>query len=272
MNKQRGTFFIYAIVISSILISGCHATAPSIDERRGFKSKTRMTRAEQIAQELIHTGLKPAYPSDATCPEVSSFFGDRTRYDGSLRTLRSNNGYHGGMDISLPAGTPLVAIADGTVIQTARGGRLVGIKIALQHSPEDTGLPVWIYSKYQHLDEFPGLKVGDRVKMGDMIGLSGRTGTVGSHYGSSGYPHLHLNIYMSKSKNYQINESDQILRLENRKYLDPLSVYYGKELDSHAIKALPEKEKILSIPFMTTDGLVTPLQTKFIWPVLCNPQ
>ena len=169
MNKQTGTFFIYVIMICSIIISGCHATTSSVDEKRGFKSKTKMTRAEQIAQGLIHTGLKPAYPSKATCPEVSSFFGDRTRYDGSLRTLRSNHGYHGGMDISLPIGTPLVAIADGTVIQIARKGRLVGIKIALRHSPEDTGLPAWIYSKYQHLDEFPSLKVGDRVKMGEVM-------------------------------------------------------------------------------------------------------
>jgi len=259
-------------MICSILIAGYHATTPSMDERRGFKSKTRMTRAEQIAQGLIHTGLKPAYPSEATCPEVSSFFGDRTRYDGSLRTLRSNHGYHGGMDISLPIGTSLVAIADGTVIQIARKGRLVGIKIALQHSPEDTGLPVWIYSKYQHLDEFPSLKVGDRVKMGEVIGLSGRTGTVGGHYGSTGYPHLHIYIYMSESKNYHINQSDQILRLENKKHVDPLAIYYGKELDSHAIKALSEKEKILSIPFLTTDGRVTPTHIKFIWPVLCAPQ
>lgn len=78
MKKQTGTFFIYVTMICSILIAGCHATAPSMDERRGFKSKTKMTRAEQIAQGLIHTGLKPAYPWEAACPKVSSFFGDRT--------------------------------------------------------------------------------------------------------------------------------------------------------------------------------------------------
>jgi len=48
-------------------------------------------------------------------------------------------------------GTPLLAIAAGEVIASGEGGRLEGFFIWLRHSPDDTDLPFWTYSKYQHL-------------------------------------------------------------------------------------------------------------------------
>ncbi len=221
---------------------------------------------------LIHTGLTPEYPDNADCPEVVSFFGDRTRYDGSYRAKRSNDGFHGGIDITLPIGTPLIAFADGTVIQTARGGMLVGIKIMLQHSPEDTGFPVWTYSKYQHLNSFPDLEVGDRVSMGQVIAVSGRTGTVGGHYGSKGYPHLHFNVYTSDSDRYRTKEGSHRLKIKNSTYIDPLAIYFGKELDSHRIRALPDSEKTFPVPYKDTNGKIVPDNAKFVWPVLCKPR
>lgn len=232
-------------------------------------SKSSTSLEEQQAQGLIPTGLKPIYPAAAECLEVASFFGDRTRYDGSFRTPLSNHGYHGGIDISVPVGTPIVAIADGTVVQVAQAGRLVGIKITLQHAPEDTGLPVWTYSKYQHLDAFPKFAIGERVKMGQVIGLSGITGTTGGHYGESGYPHLHMNIYASDSNAFKIVK-EHILKPENMTFLDPLAFYFQKELDSHAIQKMPAEEKAFPIPYMTPDGKLTPSQTKVIWPFLCG--
>ena len=70
------------------------------------------------------------------------------------------------MDITLEAGTPLLAAADGVVINVGAGGRLVGNVIWMQHSPEDTGFKEWTYTKYQHLDETPELQVGDRFSAG----------------------------------------------------------------------------------------------------------
>lgn len=67
----------------------------------------------------------------------------------------------------------------------------------LRHTPDDTGLPVYIYSKYKHFDAMPDLEIGDRVKMGQVLRASGRTGTIGGHYGDKGYPHLRMSIYTS---------------------------------------------------------------------------
>ncbi len=255
-DSYNALYSLSALIICILFITGC--------QTGGSK------KSGKAAQGLINTGLTPIYTDNAECPEVVSFFGDRTRYDGSYRPKRANDGFHGGIDITLPIGTPLIAIADGTVIQIARGGMMVGIKIMLQHSPEDTGLPVWTYSKYQHLVETPSLEIGDTVKMGQIIALSGRTGTVGGHYGSAGYPHLHLNIYASDSNKYKTKKGFHKLKVKGSKYLDPLALYFGKELDSHKILALPESEKTFPVPFKDTNGKITPDNTRFVWPVTCS--
>ena len=79
----------------------------------------KMSLEEQQAVGLISTGLKPLYPIQDSCLEVSSPFASLTRYDGSQRTPFSNHGYHGGMDISLKIGTPIIAVADGVVVGSA---------------------------------------------------------------------------------------------------------------------------------------------------------
>ena len=146
---------------------------------------------------LFNTGLTPIYPEGATCLEVKSFFGDTTRYDGSTRARRANNGYHEGFDISADEGTPIIAIAAGEVVHKFTGGRLVGHQIILRYAPADTGLPVWIFSKYKHFDALPAIEIGARVEMGQVLGPSGKTGTTGGYFGAAGYPHLHMSVYVN---------------------------------------------------------------------------
>ncbi|MBU0680323.1 MAG: M23 family metallopeptidase [Proteobacteria bacterium] len=260
MKGVHQQLYTVILLILSLLLYGCQTTSSV--------NKTR-TLAEQEAQGLIHTGLQPLYPSQAHCLEVASFFADRTRYDGSLRTVSSNNGYHGGIDISVPSGTPIVAIAAGTVVQVARGGQLVGNKITLQHAPADTGWPLWTYSKYQHLAELPDLAPGQRVKMGQVIALSGKTGTAGKHYGKAGYPHLHMNVYSSDSSHFMIKGHKLIP--DHMRYVDPLAFYLGKELDSNTLRLLTPEDKTFAVPFMDTSGNITPPDTKVVWPFLCTP-
>jgi len=226
--------------------------------------------AEQRAMGLIDTGLVPTYPTADTCLEVSSPFASRTRYDGSLRVLFSNNGYHGGMDITIDIGEPILAVADGEVIHVATGGRLVGNMIMLRHAPGDTGLEQWLFSKYQHLDKPATLSRGDRVKMGDVIGIGGRTGTTGGHYGAEGYPHLHMNIYLNSTGRYKVRRGTKV-GIRDMVFADPLALYFGKTLDSLEIRALPDDQKTFTIPYVTTDGRTVPESTRFVWPIRCRP-
>ena len=230
----------------------------------------RASRQVQEKAGLVKTGLRPVYPRDAECLEVKSFFGDQTRYDGSFQVKWANHGYHGGFDISAPIGTPLVAIADGEVVHKYVGGRLVGKQIFLRHAPEDTGLAVWVYSKYKHFDELPKLNIGDRVKKGQILGPSGDSGTAGGHF-PVGYPHLHMSIYTSASPDYKTKERAVIPK--NVLQLDPAALYkVPPVLDSHAAKALAEAEKDVPIPYKTTTGKVVPEGTRLIWPFMCKPR
>jgi murein DD-endopeptidase MepM/ murein hydrolase activator NlpD len=166
----------------------------------------------------------------------------------------------------------VVALADGEVVHLFSGARVVGNQVFLRHSPEDTGLPVWIYSKYKHFRELPDLAVGERVTMGQVIGYSGKTGTQGGHYGRKGYPHLHLTILAADTGEYTSNE--QSILPKDVRYTDPVALYKLSEWqtwNNHAVRDLPASEKSVPIPYKTTDGAVVPEGTRLMWPFLCEP-
>lgn len=76
---------------------------------------------------------------------------------------------HYGVDYAAPTGTPVLATADGVVIVRQRK-RAEGNHVGLRHGQT-------YESYYLHLSRYPkGLKVGDKVKQGDVIGYVGSTG------------------------------------------------------------------------------------------------
>lgn len=93
---------------------------------------------------------------------------------------------HHGVDYAAPVGTPVVAIADGTVSKIAyeKGG--AGKYMKITHSNG-------YVSTYMHLNGYAkGIKVGSRVKQGETICYVGNTG------GSTG-PHLDFRIHKNGS-------------------------------------------------------------------------
>ena len=89
-----------------------------------------------------------------------------------------------GVDYVVPVGTPLVAIADGTVARisntvTGAGGRVVLLDFPSGHKAD-----------YLHLSRVDVTK-GQAVKKGQVIGLSGGSG-LGKELGYG--PHLHLSF------------------------------------------------------------------------------
>jgi len=93
--------------------------------------------------------------------------------------------HHKGRDYGIKIGTPIVAFADG-VVKAAKSAGKAGNLVAVDHSfswadGEKSG-PV--QTQYMHLSQFL-VNVGDNVKAGQPIALSGNTGN------STG-PHLHF--------------------------------------------------------------------------------
>lgn len=149
----------------------------NIDEVSIETIQVAQAQVEQKVAALIEEDEKSKMPSIngvvlATLPvsgQITSRFGVRS-------SIRS--GAHTGTDICCAKGTPIKAVADGTVIFAQRNGSY-GNLIKIDHG---NGVETW----YAHCNTL-NAKVGQQVSSGDVIATVGSTGN------STG-PHLHLEI------------------------------------------------------------------------------
>jgi murein DD-endopeptidase MepM/ murein hydrolase activator NlpD len=97
-----------------------------------------------------------------------------SRY-GQPRVLNGTDaGIHWGVDIAVPIGTPVKAPACGTVVFAEANVPLAGSTLVIDHGHGLT-------STFIHLGRF-SKKVGDEVKQGDQVAVSGNTGRItGAH-------------------------------------------------------------------------------------------
>lgn len=124
--------------------------------------------------------LKPLTP--ANIEKITTKLTYSTRFFGKYN-LDSDEfmGSHAGIDIKMPAGTPIATIAGGTVEQVGREP-VLGIRVIIKHEIDHA----IYYSIYGHLQETV-VEAGDTVEPGVIIGTVGMTG-------STSAPHLHLQI------------------------------------------------------------------------------
>jgi len=117
--------------------------------------------------------------------------GKKVRVSQGFNGKTSHNGYSRyAVDFAVPVGTPVYAAREGKVVATRASGSKGALKrgygkyanyIVIEHSDGTFG-------KYYHLKkQGVAVRVGERVKQGDLIGYSGNTGY------SSG-PHLHFSV------------------------------------------------------------------------------
>jgi peptidoglycan LD-endopeptidase LytH len=131
----------------------------------------------------------PAGPDNLIVP-VAGVRPDQLR--DTFSEARSEGRFHDALDISAPRGTPVLAVADGTILRlfhSERGGTTI-----YQMSTDRR----FVYY-YAHLDRYAeGLTVGHLAKQGDTIAYVGDTGNAGT----ANY-HLHFSIaVISDPKRY----------------------------------------------------------------------
>lgn len=215
---------------------------------------------------LVETGLGPVFPENAACPGIDDYYA----LDYTFK--RRKEAYHGGIDMPVKWGTPMLAAAAGTVVAMFKGEDSArGKEIALRHSPEDTGIPLWIYTTYGHLDRLPEHKIGQRVRMGEVLGPTGNSGRsgMGGKQNTKRRPAIHYAVFYSESPKYTIFQ-DTVLPVDGR-WMDSNAVYRQKlPVDSEAMKALPDEGKGVPIPIMFEDGTTSPAATKLVWPYACK--
>jgi murein DD-endopeptidase MepM/ murein hydrolase activator NlpD len=128
--------------------------------------------APEVSAQLSSGGF--VFPIFGTASFGDSFGAPRSDVPG---------GWHHGEDIFAAAGTPLLAVADGT-LHTIGFNRIGGYRIWLR----DTDGNEFYYA---HLSAYSPLAVeGRSVKAGDVIGFVGNTGDA-----DGGAPHLHFEIH-----------------------------------------------------------------------------
>ena len=104
--------------------------------------------------------------------KITSPFGTKRIYNGMLKS------YHSGTDFRAKNGTPILASNSG-IVKIAQNRFYSGNSIVIDHG-------FGVYSCYFHLSAM-NYKVGDFIKKGEVLGLSGDTGRVTG-------PHLHFSF------------------------------------------------------------------------------
>ncbi|UZR94428.1 M23 family metallopeptidase [Chondrinema litorale] len=97
---------------------------------------------------------------------------------------------HAGCDFSAPLGTPIYATGDGKVVKVQKSNRGYGNQVEIDHG-------FGYISKYAHMSKFE-VRVGQKVKRGQIIGLVGNTGL-------SVAPHCHYEVIYKNRKVNPVN-------------------------------------------------------------------
>lgn len=154
---------------------------------------------------------------------ISSGFSYARRHP-VLKVVRA----HTGVDYAAPRGTPVMSIGDGTVIaRSYQGGG--GNTVKIRHNSVYT-------TAYLHLSGYAkGLKVGSRVRQGDVIGYVGSTGL------STG-PHLDFRVWQNGSPTNPLKIKSPPV--------EPIKESYRVSFDStvRVLRAELESKRPLSTP------------------------
>jgi len=127
---------------------------------------------------------------------------------------------HTAIDYAAPTGTPVMSIGDGTVLSAgwAGGG---GNTVKIRHNSVYT-------TSYMHLSRYAkGLKSGQHVHQGQVIGYVGATGTATG-------PHLDFRVYKNGSAINPLKmESPSVepIKPENLSALDSVRIIYQKQVE-----------------------------------------
>ena len=160
-------------------------------------------------QHLLLASMPAITPISLQQSYLSSGFGLRFHPIHKVRRM------HAGIDFGARVGTPIYATGAGKVTKVSTRFSGAGKNIVIDHG-------FGFKTRYLHLSEF-NVKVGQRVKRGELIAFSGNTGT------SSG-PHLHYEVH------------------KNRKQVNPIHYFFQDISDS-------EYEKLVKLASIENESM-----------------
>lgn len=181
-----------AAPVDGLLPRGRRAPSTAVAE---LKNPEKVTFWKGLARTLKNLMVRKSDSRPVSLPEddVASLFSadfplpldrfSKEKFRDSFNAPRGRHRRHHAIDLPAPRGTPIVAVVDGVVERLGRdrkGGKVVYLR-------DTTGRFTFYYAHLSKPAE--GLRVGDTVKRGQVIGFVGSTGHV------IGGPHLHFAIF-----------------------------------------------------------------------------
>jgi murein DD-endopeptidase MepM/ murein hydrolase activator NlpD len=133
--------------------------------------------------------------------EITSVYGAARTYNGTLKS------YHGGVDFRARTPLPILAANDGIVV-LVKERYYAGGTVIIDHGEG-------LYSCYFHLSRYD-VALGDHVKKGQSIGLTGATGRITG-------PHLHFGMMVHGTQTDPLHLIEQINTLFAKEPHEPIA-------------------------------------------------
>jgi len=200
-KSDRMKFLCYLLIMAYIL-TGCYVSKnPMRDEVRGLQ-KGKVKEDTSYVYALPYEEGKAHYM-------VQGYFSSFTHRERAA------------LDFKMKRGTKICAVREGVVIRLKEDGDRGGLKkkyrpygnyVIIEHADSSR-------AGYWHLQKDGVLvNVGDTVKKGQVIALSGKTGY-------SSMPHLHFLVWSSDSKRQWRQVATRFQTQKGIKYLRPMRKY-----------------------------------------------
>ncbi len=197
MVGQHGWYVVWKSVFGAdadIMYAG---TTPPIEQVPDYVAWARYggTPSEHTFRQVpadVLVPLPPYNPATQSDHMAQSSIGQiySVGFAGSYEHEGDNEGSHPGIDIRVPEGTPVVAIANGIVEEVKYDPGGFGNVVVVRHpnvpDPDRPTRTTTLYSNYAHLSTAL-VTEGSIVHKGERIALSGKTGMVSG-------AHLHFQI------------------------------------------------------------------------------
>ncbi|MEU9255896.1 M23 family metallopeptidase [Streptomyces sp. NPDC048270] len=193
----RTRITVGATALGVALALGAGTTAAFADTTQTALTGTAELVAEQAAAQAA--GAAHAAKSAKSAASAKSGLWDKPVEKYTLSATFGKGGSmwsskHSGQDFAVPVGTPVDAVAAGTVVKAGPNGGgdgpAYGNAIVIKHANNT-------YSQYAHLSKIQ-VRIGQKVSVDQQIALSGNTGN------SSG-PHLHFEIRTTPNYGSAVN-------------------------------------------------------------------
>ena len=173
-----------------ITVEGSKVTPPKEVLKRIEEEREEANKIYATANAGLKFNSKFILPMSSA---VTSPFGTARVFNGTLKS------YHGGTDFRAAVGSSVIAANDGVVV-IAKDRYYAGGSVVIDHGEG-------IYTQYYHLSAL-NVKVGQSVKKGDIIALSGASGRVSG-------PHLHFGVIVGGVQVNPINFVKKINEILN---------------------------------------------------------